>query len=111
ATVKTLITHIAWWTVQAMAYQRLWVQGGRPKNWAHHSDIGLISSYFYKYLGCYAKSDPETYGFCPPRAMGYGLQIPAHQLGGQKRVWDFWGYGLSNAWVMRVSTVLISCIV
>jgi hypothetical protein len=37
--------------------------------------------------------------------MGYGLQIPAHQLGGPKRVWDFWGYGLSNAWVMRVSTV------
>jgi hypothetical protein len=39
--------------------------------------------------------------------MGYGLQIPAHQLGGPKRVWDFWGYGLSNAWVMRVSTVVM----
>ncbi|KIK05649.1 hypothetical protein K443DRAFT_37170, partial [Laccaria amethystina LaAM-08-1] len=42
-------------------------------------------------------------GYC--RIMGYGLQIPAHQLGGPKRVWDFRGYGLSNAWVMRVSTV------
>ncbi|KIJ93365.1 hypothetical protein K443DRAFT_112149, partial [Laccaria amethystina LaAM-08-1] len=44
-------------------------------------------------------------GYC--RIMGYGLQIPAHQLGGPKRVWDFWGYGLSNAWVMRVLTVLL----
>ena len=37
--------------------------------------------------------------------MGYGVQIPAHQLGGPKMLWDFRGYGLSGAWVMRVSTV------
>jgi hypothetical protein len=30
-TVKTLITHTARWTFRAMAYQRLWVQGGRPR--------------------------------------------------------------------------------
>jgi hypothetical protein len=30
-TVKTLITHTAQWTFRAMAYQRLWVQGGRPR--------------------------------------------------------------------------------
>ena len=38
--------------------------------------------------------------------MGYGLQIPAHQLSGPERVWNFRAYGLSNAWVMRVSTVV-----
>ena len=38
--------------------------------------------------------------------MGYGVQIPAHQLGGPKNLWDFRGYGLSGAWVTRVSTVL-----
>jgi hypothetical protein len=37
--------------------------------------------------------------------MGYGVQIPAHQLGGPKKAWDFRGYGLSEAWVMGVSTV------
>ena len=43
--------------------------------------------------------------FWYPLAMGYGLQIPAHQLGGPKWVWDFRSYGLSGAWVKRVSTV------
>ena len=43
-------------------------------------------------------------GYC--RLMGYGLQIPAHQLGGPKMAWDFRGYGLSEAWVKRVSTVV-----
>ena len=42
-------------------------------------------------------------GYCG--LMGYGLQIPAHQLGGPKMAWDFRGYGLSEAWVKRVSTV------
>ena len=42
-------------------------------------------------------------GYCG--LMGYGLQIPAHQLGGPKMAWDFRGYGLSKAWVKRVSTV------
>jgi hypothetical protein len=39
--------------------------------------------------------------------MGYGVQIPAHQLGGPKKAWDFRGYGLSEAWVMGVSTVYL----
>jgi len=43
---------------------------------------------------------------CYCRFMGYGLQIPAYQLGGPKSIWDFRGYGLSNAWVMRVLTVV-----
>ena len=43
-------------------------------------------------------------GYCG--LMGYGLQIPAHQLGGPKMAWDFRGYGLSEAWVKRVLTVL-----
>ena len=42
------------------------------------------------------------------RLMGYGVQIPAHQLGGPKKLWDFRGYGLSGAWVTRVSTVSLT---
>jgi hypothetical protein len=26
--------------------------------------------------------------------MGYGMQIPAHQVGGQVALWDIRGYGL-----------------
>ena len=47
-------------------------------------------------------------GYCG--LMGYGLQIPAHQLGGPKMAWDFRGYGLSEAWVKRVSTVWFFCL-
>ena len=43
-------------------------------------------------------------GYC--RLMGYGVQFPAHRGGGPKNVWDFGGYGLWQAWVMRVPTVL-----
>jgi hypothetical protein len=38
--------------------------------------------------------------------MGYGVQIPAHQLGGPKKAWDFRGYGLSEAWVMGVTHIV-----
>jgi len=38
--------------------------------------------------------------------MGYGMQIPAHRVGGPKNIWDFGVYGLSKSWVMRVSTVV-----
>jgi hypothetical protein len=48
-------------------------------------------------------------GFCPEGVwvmgycglMGYGVQFPAHRGGGPKNVWDFRGYGLWQAWVMR----------
>ena len=45
-------------------------------------------------------------GYC--RLMGYGVQFPVHRGGGPKNVWDFGGYGLWQAWVMRVLTVLTS---
>jgi hypothetical protein len=31
--------------------------------------------------------------------MGYGMQIPAHRVGGPKKLWDFRVYGLSESWV------------
>ena len=34
-------------------------------------------------------------GYC--RLMGYGVQFPAYQVGGLKKVWDIKGYGLSKA--------------
>jgi hypothetical protein len=39
---------------------------------------------------------------------GYGMQIPAHRVGGPKNIWDFKVYGLSKSWVMRGSTVTCS---
>ena len=39
------------------------------------------------------------------RLMGYGIQIPAHQTGGQIRLWVKRGYGLSGVWDKRGSTV------
>jgi hypothetical protein len=39
--------------------------------------------------------------------MGYGVQIPVHQLGGSKKLWDIRGYGLPKAWVTRESTVIL----
>src|ERR1700678_3249948 len=45
-------------------------------------------------------------GYC--RLMGYGVEIPAHQVGGQEKLWDIRVYGLSKVWVMRVSTVVIN---
>jgi hypothetical protein len=38
--------------------------------------------------------------------MGYGMQIPAHRVGGPKKLWDFGVYGLSESWVKRVPTVV-----
>ena len=39
--------------------------------------------------------------------MGYGVQIPAHQVGRLAELWGIGGYGLSQAWVMTGSTVHI----
>ena len=41
--------------------------------------------------------------------MGYGLHFPANQLGGLKKVWVIWGYGLWGLWPKRESTVLETC--
>jgi hypothetical protein len=38
--------------------------------------------------------------------MGYDMQFPANQLGGQIFLWVMKGYGLSEAWVKRGSTVI-----
>ncbi len=42
-------------------------------------------------------------GYCG--LMGYGIEIPAHRVGGFKILWDIRGYGLSGLWVKRSSTV------
>ncbi|KAF8222684.1 hypothetical protein L208DRAFT_1321045 [Tricholoma matsutake] len=44
-------------------------------------------------------------GYCGP--MGYGMQFPANQVGGQLRLWGIRGYGLSEVWVMRGSAILL----
>ena len=43
-------------------------------------------------------------GYCRP--MGYGMQFPVNQVGGQLRLWGIRGYGLLGVWVMRGLTVL-----
>jgi len=37
--------------------------------------------------------------------MGFSIEIPAHQVGGPENLWGTRGYGLSEVWDMRVSTV------
>jgi hypothetical protein len=44
-------------------------------------------------------------GFAQQRGMGYGMQIPMNQLGGQVFLWVIRVYGLSEVWVKRGSTV------
>ena len=52
STVKTLITHTFWWTVQAMGFQGLWVGGGGKKISAQESwQKFLRKSYFLCYNG------------------------------------------------------------
>ena len=41
--------------------------------------------------------------YCGP--MGFAVQTPANRVGGQEKLWDIRGYGLSEVWVMRGSTV------
>jgi hypothetical protein len=43
-------------------------------------------------------------GYCGP--MGYGMQLPANQVGRRLELWDIRGYLLSEVWVMRSPTVL-----
>ena len=38
--------------------------------------------------------------------MGYGMKIPAQQVGGLLRVWVMRGYGLIGVWDIRGSTVI-----
>ena len=44
-----------------------------------------------------------VWGMCYCWPMGFGAQIPIHQLGGMVLLWDSRGYGLSKVW--RGSTV------
>jgi hypothetical protein len=37
--------------------------------------------------------------------MGYGVQIPAHQLGGPAELWVIGGYGLCEVWDTRCSKI------
>ena len=44
-------------------------------------------------------------GYCGP--MGYGMQFPVNQVGGQQLgLWDIRGHELSGIWVKRGPTVL-----
>jgi hypothetical protein len=37
--------------------------------------------------------------------MAYGTHFPANQVGGQQKLWDVRGYGLSEVWIKTSSTV------
>ena len=39
--------------------------------------------------------------------MGYAMHFPTNQLGGCKMLWGLRGYGLSEVWVKRGSTVYV----
>ena len=46
----------------------------------------------------------EVYGLC----YAFPLHFPANQLGGRKMLWGLRGYGFSDVWVKRGSTVHIT---
>ena len=46
-----------------------------------------------------------VWGMAYYNSMGYGVQIPANQVGGSIRLWVITSYGLSHVWVKTVSTV------
>ena len=48
-----------------------------------------------------------VWGMAYCRPMGYGVQFPAHQVGGRLELWDKRGYGLPGVWVKRGSTVML----
>ena len=54
----------------------------------------------------FAREGVWVMGYCGP--MGYGVHFPAHQVGGWPGLWVKRGYGLSEVWVKRGSTVLRS---
>ena len=54
----------------------------------------------------FAQEGVWVMGYCGP--MGYGMQFPAHQVGGRITLWGIRGYGLSGAWVKRGSTVVVT---
>jgi hypothetical protein len=64
-------------------------------------------------MAIYPDKVPKPMGFGPGGVwvmgycglMGYGVQIPANQVGGPEMLWYFRVYGLSRVWVMGVSTV------
>jgi hypothetical protein len=65
-----------------------------------------------QHFGCRISS--STYGFSTEKGMDYGIlerygffiNFPANQLGKIKKVWVMEKYGLSELWVIGVSTVL-----
>ncbi|KJA26851.1 hypothetical protein HYPSUDRAFT_132193, partial [Hypholoma sublateritium FD-334 SS-4] len=105
-TVETLITHTFPWMARAMGYEGLWV--------SHQCIIRLFprqsSAHLHWCLKPMGFSFRGVWGMGYCGLMGYGLQIPAHRLGGSIFLWVMRGYGLSEVWVMRVSTVIaFSC--
>jgi hypothetical protein len=46
-----------------------------------------------------------VWGMWYGRFMGYAMHFPANQLGGPKMLWGLRGYGFSEVWVKRGSTV------
>jgi len=59
----------------------------------------------YIFLHISLEYSSKMYGFFPQKAMGYGMKIPANQLGILKILWVIIEYGLRGVWAKRVSTV------
>jgi len=44
------------------------------------------------------------------RVIGFRSKFPAHQIGGQKNLWDIGGYGFIRLWDKAGSTALINLV-
>ena len=86
-----------------------WICGAEPRLVAithpctnYNSNLVTLA-----YTKCMGFSRKRVWGMGYSGPMGYGLRIPANQLGGWRGLWDVRGYGLFPIWVMRGSTVVL----
>ena len=83
----------------AIVYQCV---GTGSKHSFNHNCTSFMSSKLCQILWVFRQEGVWVMGFQGVM----GVQFPAYQIGGSKMLWDKKGYGLSEVWVMRESTVV-----
>ncbi|KAF8816399.1 hypothetical protein BYT27DRAFT_7031300, partial [Phlegmacium glaucopus] len=89
-TVEPLLTHTPRWKAQAevMGYDQSWPVSSNDEivfilvNFKPNM-VGKPMGFAYRMVW--------VMGYCGP--MGYGMQFPANEVGGQPELWDIRGYG------------------
>ncbi|KAF8802556.1 hypothetical protein BYT27DRAFT_7112011, partial [Phlegmacium glaucopus] len=90
-TVEPLLTHTPRWKAQVMGYDQSWCSSNDEiifilVDFVPRTKPNMVG----KPMG-FAHRRVWIMGYCGP--MGYGIQFPANQVGGQPELWDIRGYG------------------